>query len=139
MINDIYELGKEVFTGRSVKVEQMSPDVKEKVLHMLHSSGDVWEGDKLSDELTLGEITSLDIMVDTDYFTGLCTTKADYDGLAVSLDIVDVKEFYASGFDLNNEDDKDAAMDEFCNELGADREVLENILTKIVKEKEMER
>lgn len=139
MINDIYELGKEVFIGRSVKVEQMSPDVKEKVLHMLHSSGDVWEGDKLSDELTLGEITSLDIMVDTDYFTGLCTTKADYDGLAVSLDIVDVKEFYASGFDLNNEDDKDAAMDEFCNELGADREVLENILTKIVKEKEMER
>lgn len=139
MINDVYELGKEVLNGRTVKVEQMSSDVKERVLHMLHSSGDVWDGDKLSDELTLGETTSLDIMVDTDYFTGLCTTKAEYDGLAVNLDIVDVKEFYTSGFDLDNEDDYEAAIDEFCNELEADREVLVGVLNETVKEKERER
>lgn len=139
MINDIYELGKEVLNGRSVSAEQMSTDVKKKVLHMLHSSGDIWDRDKLSDELTLEENASLDILVDTDYFTGLCSTKAEYDGLAVDLEIVDVKEFYASGFDLDNEDDKNAAIEEFCNELRADRDILESVLNETVKVKERER
>lgn len=139
MINDVYELGKEVLNGRSVSAEQMSTDVKKKVLHMLHSSGDIWDRDKLSDELTLEENTSLDILVDADYFTGLCSTKAEYDSLAVDLEIVDVKEFYASGFDLDNEEDKSAAIDEFCNELGADRDILESVLNETTKVKERER
>lgn len=139
MINDVYELGKEVLNGRSVSAEQMSTDVKKKVLHMLHSSGDIWDRDKLSDELTLEENTSLDILVDADYFTGLCSTKAEYDSLAVDLEIVDIKEFYASGFDLDNEEDKSAAIDEFCNELGADRDILESVLNETTKVKERER
>lgn len=155
MIDNVYELGKRVFRCERVKAQEMSLDLKNKVLHMLQ------HGYESEDMLTLGdiapdysttEIVHQESMIDTDYFTGICVSEIRYeetydrdvyrkpDIFNQMVETVGFTEFYAT-FDFDDEYEKDGAMNEFCKELGADRDVLESVLNKkdIIKEKDRER